>query len=486
MTIATTIASHLRLEISERKLLLRLGDGMLIAGGVLGAIALWSRIAERSLDTALIREQFAWIVFISIGWFVLLAVLDMYDLRSAVKVRWCLQRLVLSALTIGIIYITYFFIAVFPLGGPVHGIFDPIPGVTPLRFAPATSILLVAVLLALWRVAYAKLLGDKSARRRVLILGAGAAGRAFAEILRAYPHFEMIGFVDDDPKKVGLKIQGSAVLGPHTRMLDLIELHKVDEIIIAISAPMTGRLFQTIMDCHERGITITPMPLLYEQLTGKVAVEHIGSQWYVALPFDNKGFETLSRLLKRSLDLVIGGLLLIVFLITLPLIALFIRLDSRGSIFYTQQRMGQHGKVFCVVKYRSMFHDAECDGKPKWATQNDPRVTRVGRILRKTRLDELPQVMNVLRGEMSVVGPRPERPEFIEQLQKQIPFYRTRLAAKPGLTGWAQVNYGYGSTVEDALIKLQYDLYYLKHQSVWFDLQIMMRTIAVVLKMKGQ
>src|SRR5690606_19701763 len=141
---------------------------------------------------------------------------------------------------------------------------------------------------------------------------------------------------------------------------------------------------------------------------------------------------------------------------------------------------------FFVYKLRSMVKDAERDGEAQWASRDDPRVTRVGRWLRRTRLDELPQVLNVIRGEMSMVGPRPERPQFIEQLQREIPFYRTRLAAKPGLTGWAQINYGYGSTVEDALVKLQYDLFYLKHQSVWFDLLILLRTTVVVLRMKGQ
>ena len=269
-------------------------------------------------------------------------------------------------------------------------------------------------------------------------------------------------------------------------MSAIVESHAIDEVILAISAQMTGSLFQTIMDCHERGVAITPMPLLYEQLTGKVAVEHIGSQWYVALPFETNPFGSIYRLGKRLFDLICGLLIGIVFFVTLPVVALAIKLSSPGPVFYRQERMGLHGKPFVVMKYRSMVEDAESDGKAKWATKNDTRITPIGRIMRKTRLDELPQVINVLKGDMSMVGPRPERPQFIAQLQKQIPFYRTRLAAKPGLTGWAQVNYGYGATVEDALIKLQYDLYYLKHQSVWFDLKIMLRTFAVVLKMKGQ
>lgn len=171
--------------------------------------------------------------------------------------------------------------------------------------------------------------------------------------------------------------------------------------------------------------------------------------------------------------------------ILLPFIALAIRLDSPGSVFYTQEREGRGGRRFRIIKFRSMVADAERAGKAVWATRDDPRITRVGKFMRRTRLDELPQFVNVLRGEMSIVGPRPERPQFVAQLQEEIPFYRARLSVKPGLTGWAQVKYRYGNTTEDALIKLQYDLYYIKHQSMVLDILILLRTIRVVLGFKG-
>jgi lipopolysaccharide/colanic/teichoic acid biosynthesis glycosyltransferase len=174
-----------------------------------------------------------------------------------------------------------------------------------------------------------------------------------------------------------------------------------------------------------------------------------------------------------------------VLLVLLPFIALAIALDCPGPVFYRQVRSGRGGRQFQVWKLRTMVPNAEEEGKPQWATEEDERVTRVGRILRKTRLDELPQVINVMRGEMSIVGPRPERPEFIEELQERIPFYRTRLTIKPGLTGWAQIFYGYGSTVEDALIKLQYDLYYIRHWSLWLDLYVILKTVGVVLTLRG-
>lgn len=475
----------LRLEFSERRFFLRLGDLTLTLIGTLGALWLWAQLAARPFDWPLLREQLPWMLTIGAAWLVWLVTMDMYDLRRAVHVRSCLWRLSLGAFTIGVLYAIYFFVTAVP-PTVFRGYGAAAPEATPLRLAPGLAIVATAGLLALWRSAYALVLGAPHARRRVLILGAGAAGTILAEELSKNEHFELLGFVDDDPHKCGLRICDVPVMGGHERMIEVVEATVVDEIVLAISAQMTGGLFQAVMDCHERGLTITPMPLLYEQLTGKIPVEHIGSQWYVALPFETHPFMTVNGLAKRLLDLAFGVLGGAVFLLLLPVVAVVIRLDSRGPIFYRQERMGRHGTVFTVIKFRSMVKDAERDGTAQWATKDDGRITRVGRFLRKTRLDELPQILNVLRGEMSMVGPRPERPQFIEKLQQQIPFYRTRLAAKPGLTGWAQVNYGYGASVNDALIKLQYDLFYLKHQSIWFDLKILLRTVAVVLKMKGQ
>ncbi len=478
--------ARFRLEFSERKFLLRLGDLSLIAIGIFVALYLWSYLASYTFDLSLIRLQASWIALIAGAWFAWLYLSDLYDLKKAVRVRDCIRLIGLGAAVIAVLYISYFFVRAIPLtpGSLVPPISNE--GQTPLRLAPGLAIVLTTLLLGLWRAAYAVVWGGPHLRRRILVMGAGAAGTSLAAVLNNHAHFDLVGFVDDDPNKQGLRVNNCAVLGKHTDMLRLAEQYSVDELVIAISAEARGTLFQAIMDCHERGVAITPMPLLYEQLTGRIPVEHIGSQWYVALPFEPRSFNSVTRILKRGLDIVGGLVFGLIFGLAFPFVALAIKLDSKGSIFYSQERMGLHGQRFTVVKFRSMVKDAERDGKAQWAVKNDARITRVGAFIRKTRLDELPQVLNVLRGDMSLVGPRPERPQFIDKLQKHIPFYRTRLAAKPGLTGWAQVNYGYGSTTEDALIKLQYDLFYLKHQSAWFDLKILLRTVSVVLKMKGQ
>ena len=268
----------------------------------------------------------------------------------------------------------------------------------------------------------------------MLILGAGNAGSTIAGALRDTV-FDLIGFIDDDTHKASTLVNDVPVLSDHRNMLEVVESRSIDEIVVAISEQVKGSLFQAIMDCHERGITITPMPLLYEQLTGKVAVEHIGSQWYVALPFETNPFGAIHRIGKRLFDFVCGLLLGAIFIRRRsPSSPSSSRLIRRGRCFF-QERMGLHGKRFKVMKDRSMVQDAEHDGQAKWATKNDSRITRVGKFIRKTRIDELPVLGNVIKGEMSMVGPRPERPQFIEKLQRQIPFYRTRLAAKPGLTG---------------------------------------------------
>jgi exopolysaccharide biosynthesis polyprenyl glycosylphosphotransferase len=193
----------------------------------------------------------------------------------------------------------------------------------------------------------------------------------------------------------------------------------------------------------------------------------------------------MERMAKRLLDLIIVFFALPVMLIFIPLVALAIKLDSPGPVFYRQVRCGRSGKPFMIYKFRTMYVDAERDGKARWATKDDPRITRVGRLLRKTRLDELPQVLNILQGEMSIVGPRPERPEFVEELKQVIPYYHTRLLVKPGLTGWAQVQFNYTSSVEDTVTKLQYDLYYIHRWTLWLDIYIMFRTISVVIGLKG-
>jgi exopolysaccharide biosynthesis polyprenyl glycosylphosphotransferase len=319
-----------------------------------------------------------------------------------------------------------------------------------------------------------------------VVVGAGWGGQTIVRTLKdfASAHFEVVGFVDDDPDKREKHFENVPVLGPTEILPELVGQYGISDVVLAINRDVPGRILAGLMTCYERGIRVSTMPEMYEQLTDRVPVEHVGNNWFVVLPLGNNGQNLTYRLLKRTVDVVVSLMGLAIFGLLLPALVLLIKVDSPGSVFYRQKRVGRGGADFKIIKLRSMVIDAERDGA-RWADIDDARVTRVGRFLRRTRLDEVPQLVNVLRNEMSLIGPRPERPEFISKLEQEIPFYRTRLTVKPGLTGWAQVNYDYGRNVVDALEKLRYDLYYIKHQSIQLDLTIFLKTVNTILMLRG-
>lgn len=361
------------------------------------------------------------------------------------------------------------------------------PPWTLVRHVPVFFALGAALALPLWRLACRAFLEQGAFRARLIILGAGAAGRALQAAVRreAGPLYQVLGFIDDDPAKQGTQIDGSPVLGPRSALLPSVARLGATELVLAISEGLDADLFRTVLEAQEQGLVLTPMPLLYEQLTGRVPVEHIGEQWAVALPLSPPEASGLYRLGRRAVDLLAGAVGLLLLGLLLPLLAPLLLLDSPGPVFFRQVRLGRGGRPFLLYKLRSMQREAEDEG-PRWATPDDPRVTRVGRLLRRSRLDELPQALNLLRGEMSLIGPRPERPEFVAQLAARIPYYRARHAVAPGLTGWAAIHQDYAASAEDALLKLQYDLYYIKHRSLGLDGWILLRTAARILRLAGR
>lgn len=428
-----------------------------------------------------------WLLFLFVIWLLLLIIADGYDLRIADSRVQITARLAFAALGVGLIYLLLFFLFARPalligdLTGQSSTFFDLAP---PPRLIPVLWLLIGLPLLVIWRLSYIKLITNPRLRRRAVIVGATSSGVALVHDVRsATKDYEFVGFIDEDWKQLGRRIEGVRVLGNHSVLLKLIESRQVDEVIVAFPDTVQGALFQALTYSHEQGIDIKTMTQVYEDVFGQVSVEHLGPYWF--LNASNQQYPTLYRLFKRLMDMAVGLVGTIVLLLLLPVIALAIYIDNPGPIFYRQERSGRGGNTFWVLKFRSMITDAEQLGEAKWAEKHDPRITRVGRFLRRVRLDELPQFINILRGDMSVVGPRPERPQFVEQLEQQIPFYRTRLSVKPGLTGWAQVRYRYTSSVEDTLTKLKYDLYYIKNQSLILDLLIIFRTIAVVLAFRG-
>jgi exopolysaccharide biosynthesis polyprenyl glycosylphosphotransferase len=349
-------------------------------------------------------------------------------------------------------------------------------------------LLFAAVLTLLWRITYIQIFTAQAFLRRVLVIGAGNAGATIARAhkeLRPQP-FLLVGFMDDDKKKVGRRLEGLPILAGSNRLLETIDREAVTEVVVAITGKMQGSTFQAILDAQEQGVEVVPMPTLYEELTGRVPVHHLESDWLIRSFVDAARVGGFYEAGKRLID-ILGGLAgMLGWLLIYPAVALTILIDSGRPVIYRQVRSGRGGRPFTVVKFRTMRQDAEKDGRARLTAEKDERITRVGRFLRQTHIDELPQFLNVLRGEMSLVGPRSERPEWIAEFQKQIPFYRARLLVKPGMTGWAQVNYSYYATVEEMVIKLEYDLYYIKHRNLWMDLLILLRTVTQVIAFRGR
>jgi lipopolysaccharide/colanic/teichoic acid biosynthesis glycosyltransferase len=269
-------------------------------------------------------------------------------------------------------------------------------------------------------------------------------------------------------------------------MLDVIQKEKISDIIVAITGVIAGGTFQSILDAQEMGIDITRMPVAYEDLNQTVPIRILEADWILRSFVDDTGVSGTYHIIKRIVDFLGGLVGVAIFLLMLPPIAILILIDDGFPILYHQERLGQSAKPYKIIKFRTMIKDAEVDGEAKWASEDDQRVTKIGRFLRKTHLDEFPQFLNVLKGEMSLVGPRSERPSLVEKLQKDVPFYRARLLVKPGVTGWAQINYGYPETVEETMDKLEYDLYYIKNRTILLDLRIILGTPATVFGRKGK
>ncbi len=452
----------------QRRLVLALIDLLFVNAAVVIALAVWALRGDKDLRDLLTTQAY-WFGLFSILWLCFEYLSGLYDLRIVAQLRATIRALAQTFLLVLIAYLLIFFSmpTELPRGIVVyHGV-------------------AAMTLIALWRGAYIRV---APFRRRALIVGAGDAGREIARVIRSQfqTHYDIIGFVDDDAAKQGQRVEGLNVLGTRADLTRLVQEHRVAEIILAITRALSDDLFAALLDAQELGVDIAPMPLVYEEVTGRVPVRYIGDSWYVALPLRHASSEGLYGALKRVFDVTIALIGLSVFALMLPFLALAIKLDSSGAVFYAQPRAGQGGRIFRVLKLRTMVRDAEANGQAVWAARNDPRVTRVGKILRRLHLDEVPQFWNVLRGEMSIVGPRPERPEFVAQLEKQIPFYRLRHAVKPGIAGWAIAHADYVDSVEDARLRVEYDLYYIKHQSLGLDVWILFRAIGHVLAFKGR
>jgi sugar transferase (PEP-CTERM system associated) len=352
-------------------------------------------------------------------------------------------------------------------------------------FALATVLILGTVVG--WRMMFDWLSLRGEPAERLLIVGTGTAAVGLGRDLferRSELGVELVGFVDADPSKVGMPVVNPGVIGTVADIPDLVRSRKVDRVVVSL-ADARGKLNMDELLAMKlnHGVRFDHLASVYEEYTSKIAVENLRPSWMIF----SDGFRksALLEISKRASDIALAFAGLVASSPLLALAALALRISSPGPIFYAQTRVGRNGVPFTIYKLRSMRVNAEALTGAVWSTRNDPRVTPVGRFLRRTRLDELPQLWNVLRGDMSFVGPRPERPEFVADLTRQIPFYGQRHVVRPGLTGWAQVRHTYGSTIDDAQEKLQYDLFYIKHMSLSFDLYVLLETVKTVLVRSG-
>jgi exopolysaccharide biosynthesis polyprenyl glycosylphosphotransferase len=462
-----------QLQLSERRILLMAGDTIAILLAVLLSLIIWIVVDGRGWGIRFVVAHIYWFPLLAVLWLLLATANDLYNLRVSAQIDTCLLRLVQVKMQLLGVYLVIFFFS--PR--------DTLPRLFILYYS-----VLSFILIAIWRV-WRSLVGRvTSARRRALVIGAGWAATAIIEALHreAPGDYEIVGQIVEpgDPLPEGTSLPWSAAT---VDLLEIAQRKNISEIILAEQSQLSGHMFQAVVDCYEHGLSIVPMPVLYEQVTGRVPVEHIGQRyWTTMLPIEGGSIFDPYPPIKRAGDIVLSLVGLVCLAGLLPWITLAIWLDSPGPLFYRQTRVGKGGRTFQLYKLRSMIPDAEQHAGPQWTAQNDVRITRIGNILRKTRLDEAPQLINVLRGDMSLIGPRPERPVFVERLTTTIPFYRTRLVVRPGITGWAQVRYRYGSTDEDALIKLQYDLYYIRHRSLALDLLILLRTVGQMVSLRGR
>ncbi len=315
----------------------------------------------------------------------------------------------------------------------------------------------------------------------VMVIGAGDTGKAITDVLGN----RLIGYIDDDESKwIDSKDRSSFVTGPISNIENILTENKVRKVILAITHNRSRDLVNTLLKARINGFTIVEMADEYERLTKKVPVHHIHDRWIIL----EQGFQIYSHeyvgKIKRIMDVLISIIGLILASPIMLIASLLIKLESKGPAFFNQKRVGLNDKEFTIYKLRSMKNDAEKNGAV-WAKKNDNRVTKLGRFIRKVRIDELPQLWNILKGDMSLIGPRPERMVFVKELEEDLPYYYIRHTIKPGLTGWAQINYPYGATKEDALHKLEYELYYIKNMSILFDIKIMLKTIGVMLFGQG-
>lgn len=454
-------------EISERKVLLRVFDLLSVFIG-LYLIGRWFEFDYFTIT----KEHWIWWVILAVYLTVFGTIFELYNLKQSSKLDTTFRNIILTASLTVLLYLLT------PLVTPV---------LPPQRLQIVYFYLAIIAAIFLWRFAYTTFIVSPRFYKRVLVLG---EVNSVENLVKAFsvadPNYKIVGFINSVNNEEPIRFKGLKEY-KIDRLREIIKKESISEIVVAInnSDTITSEVYNELTFLLDKGFTIREYTQVFEEITKRVPVQYVGKDFYKYFPFSRSNQNRLYMLYHRIMDIVLSIIGLILGLCFLPFIILGNLIGNRGRLIYVQERVGKHGKTFKIYKFRTMYPNAENSGA-KWAQVNDKRVTAFGRFLRRSRLDEFPQFINILKGDMSVIGPRPERPVFVQELSRIIPFYETRHAVKPGLSGWAQVNSRYGSSIEDALIKLQYDLYYIKHRSFFLDVNIIVKTLNTMLYYRGQ
>ncbi len=465
-----------RPSLAVLRLMLMIGDGILLLALLVLVLILAPppRVGLNVSSNVLgpWNASFIWMCLALVSWSIAANITQVQHLNAASSL---LKGPLYALCTLVFMFIFCEVFLYFLIGGEVRIYTKPL-----LLF-----LVVAAPAFGIWRLIFAEILKLPRFRRQAVIVGVNAAGETIARELRSakHPSANVLGYISESIYEQAPQ-GGQAILGGRSMLRYLARNDMIDMIIMALDYKANPELFQEAFEASQLGISVVPMAVIYESTSGKIPLEHIGDQWYVALQTE-RIISPLYLCWRTVMDITFGLCGLLALGLVLPVLAPLIYLDSPGPIFFSQERAGYRGRTFRIHKFRSMSTDAGHIRRAAWVTRGDARVTRVGRLLRATHLDELPQVLNILRGDMSLIGPRPERPEYVAELEKNNSLYCYRLSVKPGITGWAQVKYGYGVAEQDELVKLQYDLFYIKHQSFLLDVLIILKTVIEVVFCHG-
>ena len=455
-------------EVSERKILLRIFDviSVLFALYFVGIVFKFNYFNISATN-------FYWTIVLGVYLNFIGSVFEMYNLQVASNQFQIIKSIILTSSITVLVYLLT----------PVY---------TPVLPSNRLQILIfyIAIFLALfvWRMIYVRFFASNRFSKKVILICDKEQLKELVFALEsADPHYRVLGFVNSDSANTktneNLKIKNINI----DSLEEFVRKNSVSEIVVASQKTdgITVNLYNQLIHLLENGYIISEYTQVYENITQRIPVQYVSRDFYRYFPFSRSNQNHFYLIVVRFFEIITSIIGLLIGIVILPLILIGNLFANRGKLFYTQERVGKNGKIFNIVKYRTMVKNAEKEGAV-FATTNDSRVTPFGKIMRKSRMDEIPQFINILKGDMAVIGPRPERPIFVKEIAELMPFYETRHVIKPGLTGWAQVNYSYGETIDDSLIKLQYDLYYIKHRSIFLDVNIIFKTLSTVLLYRGQ